>query len=41
MEKQVRTKCVFSEENTVEEAVLSAFRSFLDRVVGEENEYVA
>ena len=41
MEKQVRTKCVFSEENTVEEAVLSAFRSFLDRGAGGATEYVA
>lgn len=41
MEKQVNTKCVFSEENTIEEVFLSAFRSYLDRVVGEEDEYVA
>ena len=41
MEKQVHTVCVYSEENTIEEAVLSAFRSFLDRVVSEESEHVA
>lgn len=41
MEKQVNTKCIYSEENTIEEVLLSAFRSFLDRVVGEENEHVA
>jgi len=41
MEKQVQTKCIYSDENTIDEILLSAFRSFLDRVVGEENEHVA
>jgi len=41
MEKQVQMKCIYSDKNTIDEILLSAFRSFLDRVVGEEDEHVA
>ena len=40
MEKQVNIKYIYSKENTIEEVLLSAFRAFLNRVVGEENEHV-
>ena len=40
MEKQVNIKCIYSKENAIEEVLLSAFRAFLNRVVGEENEHV-